>query len=103
MISKSQIIVLHTIKHSDTGVAVQAYSNTSGRCALYYRSGGKQNQNLAELHPSNMLDLVTYRNVGGALPDIREMTPVENMHPMVTDIRKKAIASFISELLTKSI
>ncbi len=103
MISKSQIIVLHTIKHSDTGVVVQAYSNTLGRCAFYYRSGGKQNKNLSELHPLNILDIITYSNQGPAMPNIREMTPVENMRSIVTDIRKNAIAIFISELLTKSI
>ncbi|MFA6703612.1 MAG: DNA repair protein RecO [Bacteroidales bacterium] len=103
MISKSQIIVLHTIKHSDTGVVVQAYSNTLGRCAVYYRSGGKQNKNLSELHPLNILDIITYSNQGPAMPNIREMTPVENMRSIVTDIRKNAIAIFMSELLTKSI
>lgn len=103
MISKSQIIVLHTIKHSDTGVVVQAYSNALGRCALYYRGGGKHNKNLAELHPLSILDVVTYSNLGPAMPNIKEMTPAENLSSLVTDIRKNAIAIFISELLTKSI
>ena len=34
MLSKSQIIVLHTIKHGDNGLVLQCYSNTSGRTAL---------------------------------------------------------------------
>ena len=59
MLAKSQIIVLHTIKHGDTGIVVQCYSNTAGRTALYFRGSSKKMRNAAILHKLNILDVVT--------------------------------------------
>lgn len=103
MLAKSQIIVLHTIKHGDTGIVVQCYSNTAGRTALYFRGSSKKMRNAAILHKLNILDVVTYSNGTQSMPTIREITMPYNLSSLRSDIYKSSIAIFISELLGKTI
>lgn len=102
MISKSRIIILHTIKHGDSGLVVQCYSNNGGKQSMYLRIGSKKKANISNLHRLNILDVVTYNN-GSSLPTIREMIPVNNFCSIRTNIYKNTIAIFLSELLAKSI
>ena len=102
MISKFQIIVLHTIKHGDSGMVIQCYSDTAGRMSVYLRGASRKGTVLANLHRLNILDIVTY-STGSSMPAIREMAPAVMLPSVRTDIYKNSIAIFISELLTKSI
>lgn len=102
MINKSQIIVLHTIKHSDSGIVLQCYSTAGGRQALYYRAS-KKGSNLALLHKLNILDVVTHSSGGTAMPTIKEISAPYGLKSIRSDIYKSTIAIFISELLSKSI
>ena len=103
MLAKSQIIVLHTIKHGDTGIVVQCYSNTAGRTALYFRGSSKKMHNAALLHKLNILDVVTYSNTIQSMPTIREIAIPYNLSSLRGDIYKSSIAIFISELLGKTV
>lgn len=103
MLAKSQIIVLHTIKHGDTGIVVQCYSNTAGRTALYFRGSSKKMDNAALLHKLNILDVVTYSNTSQSMPTIREIAIPYNLSSLRGDIYKSSIAIFISELLGKTV
>ena len=103
MLAKSQIIVLHTIKHGDTGIVVQCYSNTAGRTALYFRGSSKKMHNAALLHKLNILDVVTYSNTSQSMPTIREIAIPYNLSSLRGDIYKSSIAIFISELLGKTV
>lgn len=103
MISKSRIIVLHTIKHGDNGVVVQCYSNTSGRAALYFRVTSKNKINISNLHRLNILDIVTYSGSSSSMPTIKEMEPVSRLASIRTNIYKNTIAIFLSELIVKCI
>ncbi len=102
MIGKSRIIVLHTIKHSDNGLIVQCYSNSSGREAMYLRISSRNKVALAHLHRLNILDVVTYRS-GSSMPNIKELSPLLRLDSIRTDIYKNTIAIFLSELITKSV
>lgn len=102
MLTKSQIIVLHTIKHGDTGIVVQCYSNTAGRCSLYFRASKKSN-NVSLLHKLNILDIVTYSNGSQSMPTIKEVSVPYNLGTLRSDIFKSSIAIFISELLGKTV
>lgn len=102
MLTKSQVIVLHTIKHGDNGLVLQCYSNTVGRTALYIRVSAKNKVTLSNLHRLNILDVVTY-NGGVSMPSVREMTPVLRLESLRTNIFKNTIAIFLSELLVKCI
>ena len=100
MLTNSQIIVLHTIKHGDNGLVVQAYSATSGRVALYLRISPKNKVILSNLHRLNILDVVTYSS-GSSMPLIKEMVPALKLDSLRTNIYKNTIAIFLSELLYK--
>lgn len=102
MLVKSQIIVLHTIKHGDNGVVVQCYSNTAGRQSLYFRGSSKKS-GASSLHKLGILDVVTYHSGGASMPTIREMAAPYNLSTLRTDIYKSSIAIFISELLGRCI
>lgn len=102
MISKSRIIVLHTIKHGDNGLVLQCYSNNAGRQSLYLRISSRNKVSIANIHRLNILDIVTYSN-GSSMPTIKEMEPVTKLGSMRTNIFKNTIAIFLSELLAKSI
>ena len=103
MLTKSQIIVLHTIKHGDTGIVVQCYSNTAGRCALYFRASSKKRNNTSLLHKLNILDVVTYSNGTQSMPTIKEISSPFNLATIRGDIYKSSIAMFMSELLGKTV
>ena len=103
MLTKSQIIVLHTIKHGDTGIVVQCYSNTAGRCSLYFRASSKKQNNLALMHKLNILDVITYSNGTQSMPTIKEVSVPYNLGSLRGDIYKSTIAIFISELLGRTV
>lgn len=102
MLVKSQIVVLHTIKHGDTGIVVQCYSNTSGRCSLYFRASRKSGS-MSLLHKLNILDIVTYSNGTQAMPTVKEISAPYSLGSLRSDIYKSSISIFISELLGKTV
>ena len=103
MLTKSQIIVLHTIKHGDTGIVVQCYSSTAGRCALYFRASSKNRVSASLLHKLNILDVVTYSNGSQSMPTIKEISAPYKIAAIRSDIYKSSIAIFISELLGRTV
>ena len=104
MLTKSRIIVLHTIKHSDSGMVVQCYSDVKGRSACYYFAGGKHSKS-AMMFPLSMLDVVLFsrHQEGNTMPVIKEAAPVCQLPNLKTDIRKGAISIFMCELLLKTL
>ena len=103
MLKKSSIIVLHTIKHGETGLVVQCYSNTNGKQALYLRGGTKANIKSAKFHRLNILDIITYSNSVSSMPQIREFTQASALNSIRTNIYKNTIAIFISEIIVRTI
>ncbi len=102
MLNKSQVIVLHTIKHGDNGIVLQCYSNSCGREAVYIRVSSKNKVIMSNLHRLSILDIVTYSN-GTSMPTVKEMEPVVRLDSIRTNIYKNTIAIFVSELLVKCI
>ena len=104
MLTKSRIIVLHTIKHSDSGMVVQCYSDVKGRSACYFFAGGKHSKS-AMMFPLSMLDVVLFsrHQEGNTMPVIKEAAPVCQLPNLKTDIRKGAISIFMCELLLKTL
>lgn len=104
MLTKSRIIVLHTIKHSDSGMVVQCYSDVKGRLACYFFAGGKHSKS-AMMFPLSMLDVVLFsrHQEGNTMPVIKEAAPVCQLQNLKTDIRKGAISIFMCELLLKTL
>ncbi|MBO6222610.1 MAG: DNA repair protein RecO [Bacteroidales bacterium] len=104
MLTKSRIIVLHTIKHSDSGMVVQCYSDVKGRSACYFFAGGKHSKS-AMMFPLSMLDVVLFsrHQEGNTMPVIKEAVPVCQLPNLKRDIRKGAISIFMCELLLKTL
>ena len=104
MLTKSRIIVLHTIKHSDSGVVVQCYSDTKGRTACYFYPKSKQSKSSVTF-PLNILDVVLHSKRGGegTMPLIKEADTVFPLTDIQTDIRKNAIALYMCELILRSV
>lgn len=109
MRQKDQIIVLHTIKHSDSGVVVRAYSRSSGKCAFYMRVG-KKHFKTSLLSSLNILDIVYYSrhgegtaSDGRSIPLITEAATADNLISLRGNIVKSTIAVFICELISKTI
>ena len=104
MLTKSRIIVLHTIKHSDSGMVVQCYSDVKGRSACYFFAGGKHSKS-AMMFPLSMLDVVLFsrHQEGNTMPVIKEAAPVCQLPNLKRDIRKGAISIFMCELLLKTL
>lgn len=102
MTDKEQIIVLHTIRHSDSGVVVQCCSREKGRESLYLHVSQKNRTRLSDFHRLSILDTVTFSK-GSFMPVIREYTPACRLENIRTDVRKSTVAIFLSELLLKSI
>ncbi len=104
MLSKSRIIVLHTIKHSDKGMVVQCYSDVKGRTACYFFAGSKHSRS-AMMFPLSILDVVLFSRHQNdtSMPVIKEVSPVCPLNNLKTDIRKGAISLFMCELLLKTV
>lgn len=102
MTDKEQIIVLHTIRHSDSGVVVQCCSREKGRESLYLHVSQKNRTRLSDFHRLSILDTVTFSK-GSFMPVIREYAPACRLDNIRTDVCKGTVAIFLSELLLKSI
>ena len=104
MLTKSRIIVLHTIKHSDKGMVVQCYSDAKGRTACYFFAGSK-NSRSAMMFPLSILDVVLFSRHQNdtSMPVIKEVSPVCPLGNLKTDVRKGAISLFMCELLLKTV
>ena len=102
MLNKSQIILLHTIKHGDNGIVLQCYSNDNGRQALYLKVSSKNKIVISNLHRLSILNIVTYSN-GSTMPFVKELEPAARFDSIRTNIYKNTIAIFLSELLVKCI
>jgi DNA repair protein RecO len=102
MIRKSRIIILNIIKHGESGVVVQGYSNTDGRIALFMKGVGRNKNYRAYLHRLNIVDAEIYSR-GDAMPIIKELSPVKSLDSIRTDIYKNAIAIYMCELILKAI
>ena len=101
MVREYQIIVLHTIKCSNSGVVVQCYSNANGRESLFLRCSSKNGSKLSVFHKLNILDIVTTSNPKSNMATIKEYAQPYKLYSLRDDIYKNSISLFISELLYK--
>lgn len=97
---KSQIIVLHLTKYSDSGLVVHALDSSVGRCSFFLRGVGKKRQStLANFHSLSILDTIALDNSKSSLFTLQEYSSAYNLSTLRADPIKGAIALFISEVL----
>lgn len=105
LISKSQVIVLHTTKYGDSGAIIHVLDSLAGRQSLYLR-GIKKSKNsttISHFHNLNILDVITSTSEKSTLIYLREYSPIFTLSSIRTDVYKSSIALFISEVLYRSL
>ena len=103
-LSSFRFIVLNTLKHSDSGVIVQGYSETGGRESFFLKCSSKNRAvKLSQLHPLNIIEINLSSRIFGSLRTIKEYTPVYMLKTIRSDLRKSVIAIFMGELVLKTI
>jgi len=105
MIHKTQALVLHHIKYSDTSIILHAYTNTYGRLGFMVQGVRKRNSRMkiGLFQPLSILDLEIHYKEKRQLQKIKE---ARNAHPFQSiphDFRKTSMALFIAELLYKTL
>ncbi|MBQ7222307.1 MAG: DNA repair protein RecO [Bacteroidales bacterium] len=101
---KSQLIVLHLTKYSDSGMIVNAIDSSVGRCGFFIKGlGKKKSAMLANFHSLSILEAVVQANPKSELHYLKEYSPIYSLSALRSDPVKSSIALFISELLYRSL
>ncbi|MGE0091403.1 MAG: DNA repair protein RecO [Bacteroidales bacterium] len=98
-----RFIVLHTIRHKESGIIIQGYGNLEGRGAFFLKASGNKRHTLSVLHPLSILDIETSSRNFGELKSIKEFNTAYNLKSIRSNIGKSAIAIFLSELTLRTI
>lgn len=100
-----KIVVLHTFKHKESGIILQAYTNKGGRESFFIKSGksSAKKQILSLLHPLSILEGALSSRSFGELKTLKEFDSVSKLSSIRSSITKAAIAIFISEIISKTI
>ena len=102
MLHKTQAIILHQIKHTDSGIICQVYTRDFGRQSIIIkgmrsRKSGKHN---VLFQPMFILDIVFYYKESRGIHTLKEFSVNHSPAEIYADIKKSCIAVFLSEILT---
>ena len=103
MFSKSDGIVLHSLKYGDTGRIVTVYTETFGRCSFMLQGiHAKKSANKANLlQPLFLMELEIDHRQGRSLQRARELRISHPYQSVPYDIVKSSQAIFLAEFLYK--
>lgn len=105
MLTRSQAIVLHTIRYGESSIVVQAFTQKYGRLGFMAngvrsRKGGSK---MALYQPFSYLDVQFYYKEKEQLMRIREAEPMMPLHALYSDVQKTSLALFVCEVTGKCI
>lgn len=103
MIGKSQAIVLHQLKYSESSVIVSLYTKTWGRQS-YLINGIRSSKSKTKggfLQPLFLLEVEAYQKPGREIQRLKEFKMAEVYSSLPFDIVKSTMALFMAELLSK--
>jgi len=105
MLVKTEGIVLHTIKHTDSGIIAHILTRDYGRLAfivkgVHSRKGGLKN---VFFQPMRVIEFEMYYRKGRNLNSIREVSHVNPDSTIPFNIYKNTISMFLSEVLYRTI
>ncbi|NNC82623.1 MAG: DNA repair protein RecO [Flavobacteriales bacterium] len=105
MLSKTEGIVLHSIKQGERGRIVKIYTRTKGLIPFIVRStqSKRKGDSSGLLMPLRVLDLEVDIREGRSLQTIRYMSAAENQFALYNSPLRSSIALFIAEAFVKSI
>ncbi len=103
MLFKTEGITLSYIKYRDTSIISRIYTERFGLQAYIVNGirSSKSRMRMAMFQPLNILDMVVYYNRKKEINRISEMKFASHLLSLHTNIRKGAIAIFLSEFLGK--
>lgn len=104
-LSKSRAIVLHYTKYGDSGAVLHVVDSLSGRQSLFVRGIGtsRRSSALAAFHSLNVLDIVTVDTPHGSMATLKEYTPIFQLDGIRSDICRRTVALFVSEVIYRSL
>jgi DNA repair protein RecO (recombination protein O) len=105
MIGKTRVIVLHKTNYSENSIVVQAYSLDYGKVSFLVSGvkGKKSRTKLALFEAMSILDIVgNFKNIDKLIKPT-EIKLVVPFYQIKSDISKRMIVLFLSELLHKCI
>lgn len=105
MIHKTQALVLHHIKYSDTSIILHAYTEAYGRVGFMIQGVRKKNtrMKIGLFQPLFILDLEMYYKEKRQLQKIKEARIAQPYQSIPHDYRKTSMALFLAELLYKTL
>lgn len=105
MLEKTEGVVLHTIKHSDSGIISHIFTKKHGRLSFVIKglSSRKGITRRAYFQPLQALSLEFYYRENRDLQIIKEATPLFNYVNLHDDIRKGSMMIFLGEVLYKAL
>jgi DNA repair protein RecO (recombination protein O) len=105
MIHTTQLIVLHTIKYTESSLLLYAYTHLFGRQTYLLRGVRtvKNHSAVALFFPLHILDAEVYYKPSANLQHIKEYRATSALHGIRTNLYKNVIALFLGELLYKTI
>lgn len=105
MLQKTRLIVLHSLKYGDSGLILHAYSDLHGRQSFLIQGVRKKTSKISSywFQPLSLLNAEVYVKKKRDLQRIKEVKPSLVMETLHFDIRKSAVALFISELLYRTL
>ena len=105
MIHKTRGIVFRFTRYGETSIIVTIFTEAFGLQSYIVngvRSKAAKNK-IALYQPLTLLNLVVYHRENANIERIKEVQCLYPYRTVTTDVRKSAIALFISELLNKSV
>jgi len=105
MLQKTRLIVLHTIKYSESSLLVYAYTQLFGRQTFLLKGirTAKKHGLAAHFFPLQLLDAVVNHETTRDIQYIKEFHPVSDLSTLRIQLHKSALALFLGELLYKSL
>jgi DNA repair protein RecO (recombination protein O) len=102
MIHKTEAIVLHQIKYSDSGIIVQVYTRNFGRESILIKGmrSRKSDKHNVLFQPMFILNLVFYYKESRDIQLLKEFSVSYSPSGIYADIKKSCTAVFLAEVLT---
>jgi DNA repair protein RecO (recombination protein O) len=102
MLEKTSGIVLNQIKHTDSGIVVQIFTEKYGRQSFMIKGirNKRSGKHASLFRPLTILDLVIYYRESRSMQTVKEISVDYAPADIYNNIIKSSIAIFISEVMT---
>ena len=100
-----QVVVLHVVKHKESGYIIQGYSDRNGRESFFLRAPSKKGnlKVLSQFHPLAIVELTLSGFRLSEIPVIKEFDPIYKLASIRGNVVKSSIALFMSELIYRTL